>query len=268
MGGEADGVDAVRSRVRDMVKQGADFIKIAASGGSTSTSDPYRAAYSAEELNAIVEEAHNRDRPVLAHCRCTDAINLALDAGVDSILHCAFYDNDGSYRFDQPTADRLAASEVWLNPTMGLGNANRELLIKIKSERDLTAEEDERLERSTVSGANSLAQFSALVKAGVKLVGGSDCGWSYYPFGDFQGEIMSLHNAGLSRIDAIHAGTRSPAAALGISDTIGTVEVGKEADLLVVNGDPSQDLESLRDVAAVFKAGKRVATNRERAALG
>ena len=267
MGGEADGVDAVRSRVRDMVKQGADFIKIAASGGSTSTSDPYRAAYSAEELNAIVEEAHNRNRPVLAHCRCTDAINMALDAGVDSILHCAFYDNDGSYRFDQPTADRLAASETWLNPTMGLGNANRERLIKIKGERDLTEDEEERLERSTVAGANSLAQFSALVKAGVKLVGGSDCGWSYYPFGDFQGEVMSLHSAGLTRIEAIHAGTRSPAAALGISDTIGTVEAGKEADLLVVNGDPSQDLESLRDVVAVFKAGKRVANNQERAAL-
>ncbi|MCS5666915.1 MAG: amidohydrolase family protein [Dehalococcoidia bacterium] len=267
MGGEADGIDAVRSRVRDMVKQGADFIKIAASGGSTSTSDPYRAAYSAEELNAIVEEAHNRNRPVLAHCRCTDAINMALDAGVDSILHCAFYDNDGSYRFDQPTADRLAASETWLNPTMGLGNANRERLIKIKGERDLTEDEEERLERSTVAGANSLAQFSALVKAGVKLVGGSDCGWSYYPFGDFQGEVMSLHSAGLTRIEAIHAGTRSPAAALGISDTIGTVEAGKEADLLVVNGDPSQDLESLRDVVAVFKAGKRVANNQERAAL-
>ena len=267
MGGEADGVDAVRSRVRDMVKQGADFIKIAASGGSTSTSDPYRAAYSAEELNAIVEEAHNRNRPVLAHCRCTDAINMALDAGVDSILHCAFYDNDGSYRFDQQTADRLAASEAWLNPTMGLGNANRERLIKIKGERDLTEDEEERLERSTVAGANSLAQFSALVKAGVKLVGGSDCGWSYYPFGDFQGEVMSLHSAGLTRIEAIHAGTRSPAAALGISDTIGTIKAGKEADLLVVNGDPSQDLESLRDVVAVFKAGKRVANNQERAAL-
>ena len=266
MGGEADGIDAVRSRVRDMVKQGADFIKIAASGGSTSTSDPYRAAYSAGELNAIVEEAHNRNRPVLAHCRCTDAINMALDAGVDSILHCAFYDNDGSYRFDEQTADRLASSEVWLNPTMGLGNANRELLIKIKGQRDLTDEEEERLERSTIAGSNSLAQFSALVKAGVKLVGGSDCGWSYYPFGDFQGEVMSLHSAGLTRIEAIHAGTRSPAMALGISDTIGTVEAGKEADLLVVNGDPTQDLECLRDVVAVFKAGKRVATNQERAA--
>ena len=268
MGGETVGVDAVRSRVVELVDQGADFIKVAASGGSTSTSDPYSAAYSVEELSAIVDEAHNRDRTVLAHCRCTDAINVALDAGVDTILHCAFYDNDGSYRFDQKTADRLAVSEVWLNPTMGLGNANRERLIKIKAERELTPDEEDRLERSTVSGANSLAQFSALVTAGVKLVGGSDCGWSYYPFGDFQGEIMSLHKAGLSTLEAIYAGTRSPAAALRNLDTIGTVETGKEADLLVVNGDPSQDLECLRDVVAVFKGGSRVATAKERAALG
>jgi len=267
MGGETVGVDAVRSRVVELVDQGADFIKVAASGGSTSTSDPYSAAYSVEELSAIVDEAHNRDRTVLAHCRCTDAINVALDAGVDTILHCAFYDNDGSYRFDQKTADRLAISEVWLNPTMGLGNANRERLIKIKAERELTPDEEDRLERSTVSGANSLAQFSALVTAGVKLVGGSDCGWSYYPFGDFQGEIMSLHKAGLSPLEAIYAGTRSPAVALRNLDTIGTVEIGKEADLLVVNGDPSQDLECLRDVVAVFKGGSRVATAKERAAL-
>ena len=267
MGGETVGVDAVRSRVVELVDQGADFIKVAASGGSTSTSDPYSAAYSVEELSAIVDEAHNRDRTVLAHCRCTDAINVALDAGVDTILHCAFYDNDGSYRFDQKTADRLAISEVWLNPTMGLGNANRERLIKIKAERELTPDEEDRLERSTVSGANSLAQFSALVTAGVKLVGGSDCGWSYYPFGDFQGEIMSLHKAGLSPLEAIYAATRSPAAALCKLDTIGTVETGKEADLLIVNGDPSQDLECLRDVVAVFKGGSRVATAKERAAL-
>ena len=267
MGGEADGVDAVRKQVRNLVKQGADFIKGAASGGSTSTSDPYRAAYAVAELTALTEEAHNRNRSVLALCRCTDALKAALEAGVDAILHCAFYDNDGSYRFDHKTADRLAASEVWLNPTMGLGNANRVRLANLKSERKLTPDEEERLERSTVSGENSLAQFSALVKAGVKLVGGSDCGWSYYPFGDFQGEIMSLHAAGLSPIQAIYAGTRSPAAALGILESIGTVEAGKEADLLVVNGDPSLDLECLRDVAAVFKGGARIPTAKERASL-
>ncbi|MDA0264261.1 MAG: amidohydrolase family protein [Chloroflexi bacterium] len=268
MGGEADGLDAVRARVRYLIKQGADFIKIAASGGSTLTSDPYRASYSVAELTAIVEEAHNRGRSVLAHCRCTDAINAALDAGVDAILHCSFYDNDGSYRYDDKTAGRLAASEVWLNPTMGLGNANRTRLAKIKTERALTADEEVRLERSTSSGERSLAQFTALVKAGVKLVGGSDCGWSYYPFGDFQGEIMTLHAAGLSAIEAIHAGTRSPAAALGIDNIIGTVEAGKEADLLVVNGDPTQNMENLRDVAAVFKGGDRVATAKERAGAG
>ncbi|MBO20149.1 MAG: hypothetical protein CL732_06390 [Chloroflexi bacterium] len=268
MGGEADGIDAVRSMTRSLIKQGADFIKIAASGGSTSTSDPYRASYSVPELTAIVEEAHNRGRSVLAHCRCTDAINSALDAGVDAILHCSFYDNDGTYRWDQKTADRLAESGTWLNPTMGLGRANRERLERLKSERGLTPDEEERLERSTASGARSLDQFSTLVKAGVRLVGGSDCGWSYYPFGDFQGEVLSLHEAGLSPIEAIRAGTLSPATALGIQDSIGTVEPGKEADLLVVNGDPSQDLAQLRDVAAVFKGGARVATNKERAALG
>ena len=77
MGGEADGVAEVSKMVRNLIKQGADFIKIAASGGTTSTSDPYRAAYSVEELKAIVYEAHNRGRSVLAHCRCTDAINSA-----------------------------------------------------------------------------------------------------------------------------------------------------------------------------------------------
>ena len=155
---DLDGLDAVRKQVRILVDQGADFIKVAASGGSTKTSDPFRAAYSVAELTAIVEEAHNRDRSVLAHCRCTDAINAALDAGIDAILHCAFYDNDGRYRFDQKTADRLAASEVWLNPTMGLGNANRVRLTNLKNERELTPDEEERLERSTVSGENSLAQ--------------------------------------------------------------------------------------------------------------
>ncbi len=108
-------------------------------------------------------------------------------------------------------------------------------------------------------------QFSKLIEAGVKLVGGSDCGWGGYPFGDFQGEILALHGAGLSSLEAIYSGTRNPAAALGISDSIGTVEAGKEADLLVVNGDPSQDLLQLRDVAAVFKGGCRVPTVKERA---
>ena len=262
MGGEADGVDAVRSRVRSLVKQGADFIKIAASGGSTLTSDPYRPAYSMEELRAIVDEAHNRDKPVLAHCRSTKSINYALDAGVDAILHCFFYDEDGSYRYDEATADRLAESEVWLNPTMHLGRASRAALLRAMEERPLTPAEQVRLDRSNRMGGIGVEQFRRLIQAGVKLIGGSDCGWGSYPFGDFQGEVLAMADAGLSPMQAILAGTRNAATALRRDDQTGAIEPGKDADLLVVDGDPLQDLEALRSVAAVFKGGRRVPSAR------
>ena len=258
MGGEANGTDGVRQRVRSLIKEDADFIKIAASGGSTLTSDPYRPAFSADEVRAVVDEAHNRDKPVLAHCRCTAAINQALDAGIDTILHCFFYDADGTYRFDEATADRLAESDTWLNPTMHISRASQAALKQIKEERGLNADEQERLDRSLKSGEANLKQFRRLVQAGVKLVGGSDCGWGHYPFGDFQGELLSMADAGLSPMQAILAGTLNPAKALRLQDSTGSIEPGKSADLLLVDGDPVEDLAALRRVKAVFKAGTPV----------
>ena len=268
MGGEVDGIDGIRAAVRERVKQGADFIKVAASGGSTLTSDPYRASFSREELSALVDEAHNRSRRVLAHCRCTESINFALDAGVDAILHCFFADSDGSYRYDEPTADRLAESGVYLNPTMHLGRVSRAALERIRQERAFTPAEQERWERSNRMNGVSLGQFQQLVKAGVRLIGGSDCGWGSYPFGDFQGEVIAMHDAGLTPTQAIQAGTRNPADALGILDRAGTIEPGKAADLLVVDGDPSHDIYALREVRAVFKQGRRVEQARPAQAMG
>ena len=232
MGGQVDGVDAIRAAVRERVMQGADFIKVAASGGSTLTSDPYRASFTLEEVTALVDEAHNRNRPVLAHCRCTESINFALDAGVDAILHCFFAESDGSYRYDEPTADRLAESGVYLNPTMHLGRVSRAHLERIRQQRAFTPAEQERWERSQRMGGVALEQFRHLVRAGVRLAGGSDCGWGSYPFGDFQGEVVAMHDAGLNPMQAIQAGTRNPADALGILDQTGTIEPGKAADLL------------------------------------
>ena len=262
MGGETDGTDSIRAAVRQRVKDGADFIKVAASGGSTLTSDPYRASFALEELQALVDEAHNRNRPVLAHCRCTESINFALDAGVDAILHCFFTDSDGSYRYDEPTADRLAESEVFLNPTMHLGRVSRASLERIKAQRPFTPAEEERWERSNRMGGTAMEQFGHLIRSGVKLAGGSDCGWGSYPFGDFQGEIIAMADAGLTAMQAIQASTRNPAAALGMLDRTGTIEPGKSADLLVVDGDPTADLEALRRVRAVFKSGIEVESAR------
>ncbi len=258
MGGVADGVDKVRQAVRHRIAQGADFIKIAASGGSTVSSDPYRPSYSLEELRAIVDEAHNRGLLVFAHCRCTESVNRALDAGVDIIVHCFFYESDGSYRFDEKTAARLAESEAWVNPTLSIGRTTVALLTKVRDERDLSAEEQDRLDRSAGTNESLMEEVGRLAEAGVKLIGGSDCGWGDYPFGDFQGEVRAMADAGLTPIRAIRAGTRDAATAVGLGASIGTVEAGKEADLLVVNGDPTGDLERLRDVRAVFKGGQSV----------
>lgn len=267
MGGEVDGVTGIRAAVRERVKQGADFIKVAASGGSTLTSDPYRASFTLDELKALVDEAHQRNRPALAHCRCTESVNFALDAGVDVILHCFFTDADGSYRYDEPTAERLAESGVWLNPTMHLGRVSRAYLQRIMEQRPFTPAEQERWERSNRMGGTAMEQFARLIRAGVRLVGGSDCGWGSYPFGDFQGELIALRDAGLTPMQAIQSGTSNPAAALGLLSQTGSIEPGKSADLLLVDGDPAADLAALRRVQAVFRQGQRVASARPAVAM-
>ena len=267
MGGQTDGIDNIRARVRERVWQGADFIKVAASGGSTLTSDPYRASYTLEEMKALVDEAHNRNKPVLAHCRCTESINFALDAGVDAILHCFFTDSDGSYRYDEPTADRLAETGVWLNPTMHLGRVSRAHLQRIKELRPFTPAEQDRWERSNRMGGTAMEQFGRLIRAGVRLVGGSDCGWGSYPFGDFQGEIIAMYDAGLTASQAIMAGTSNPASALGVSSLTGTIEPNKAADLLLVEGDPILDIKSLRRVQAVYSGGRPVGSARPAVAM-
>ena len=255
MGGEADGVEGVRRQVRQLIKQGADFIKVVASGGSTATSDPYRPSLTEPEIRSLVEEAHNRGKPVAAHCRCTAAINNAVSAGVDMVLHCAFYQSDQTYLWSQETAQRLADSGVWVNPTLHLGRVRRTMLRNKQQESELTPEEQAFLDAGNQREKLSLEHFGRLIDLGVRLIGGSDCGWGNYPFGDFQGEVIAMADAGLGPMEAILAGTRDAASAMRILDEAGTIEPGKCADLLLVNGDPTENLEALRDVAAVFHNG-------------
>ncbi len=255
MGGEADGPEEVRQRVRTLIKEGADFIKVIASGGSTVTSDPYRPSLTVEELKVATSEAHGRNRPVSAHCRSTVAINNALDAGVDVIFHCAFYEPDQSYRYDQATAERLAEGTTWVNPTLYLGTFRRTQLRAKRERGELNGEEVVMLERLEGNARYREDQFGRLVEMGVKFVGGSDCGWGSYPFGDFQGELLALNNMGLSPMHSILAGTRDAATAMRVSDNTGTIETGKAADLLLVEGNPVEEIAALRRVLAVFHEG-------------
>ena len=258
MGSEADGVDGVRSETRRLIKEGADFIKVMATGGSTLTSDPYRPAYTVEELRTVAEEAHRRGIVATAHCRCTEGMVNVLDADFDVIIHAHFAGDDGARTFDPRVAERIEKQGVWVNPTLHIGRCRMWQLREKRQKEGLSQEETELLERVEKNVKLSLEECRQLNESGVKLVAGSDCGWGTYPFGRFAQEIGALVEAGLTPMEAILAGTKNGAEALHLLDRVGSVEAGKQADLLVVDGDPSQDITALERVLAVYKAGKKV----------
>lgn len=258
MGSQADGVDGVRKEVRKLVAEGADYIKVMSSGGSTRNSVPTRASYSLEELSAIVDEAHLRGKLVGAHAHAVQAISNCLDAGVDMIIHCTFSNPDGSINLDRVLADRIAESGVWVNPTLWIIMLDIRHLEEKQQEEGLSPEEETRLEASRYRVSRRLEVQRPIFEAGARFIGGSDCGWGAYPFGQFHEELKALTTLGASTKQALLAGTRDAAEAVGLPDSIGTLEPGKEADLLVVEGDPSQNLDDLARVVAVFQAGERV----------
>ena len=123
---EADGVDGVRKAVRRLIKDGADHIKIMASGGGTLTTNNRNRSFSTEELRAIVDEAHNRGKLTTAHACATEGMRRALDAGVDMMEHALFVEPDDSYVFDASIAERIAEQGTFISPTVQTGYRARQ----------------------------------------------------------------------------------------------------------------------------------------------
>ena len=258
MGSEADGVDGVRKEVRKLVHLGADYIKVMTSGGSTVGTRPNEASYSLEELTAVVDEAHIRGRLVGAHAHAVEAIANCLDSGVDMIIHCSFSQPDGSIRLEPSLGERIAASGVWVNPTLYVTRSRILRLQEKKELQGLSSQEQAELDYEGFRTEKRVETTRQLVAAGARMIGGSDCGWGAYPFGQFHKELGTMMEMGISANDALLAGTRDAAEALGMLDQVGTVEPGKAADLLVVDGDPTNDINDLANVVAVFKGGQRM----------
>lgn len=258
MGSEADGIDGVRQATRQLIKEGADFIKVMATGGSTLTSDPFRPAYSVEELKAIGDEGRRHNRMVAAHCRCNRGMINVLEAGYDGIYHAFFAGEDGLPSFDQEIAKRIVEQGVWVNPTIHIGRSGIWALERKGEEVGLSEEEEIMLLERRQNYQVRLEHCGQILDLGVKLIAGSDCGWGNYPFGQLAYELECMVMVGLSPTQAVSAATCDAAMALGIHDSVGTLEPGKQADLLVVEGDPSVNILDLMNVVAVFKAGVRV----------
>ena len=255
MGEESNGVDGVRQSVRQLVKEGVDFIKVMTTGGGTRTSFPSLPSFSLEELKAITFESHLFGKLVGAHCSSTQGIINSLDAGADMIIHCTFNDPDGSYVYNPRVGERIAETGAWVNPTLHVGTATLLVLQAIERDRGLNHEEAALMETTKRRIEYRLDSCQKLVDLGARMVSGSDSGWSNYAMGLFQREVEEMTDIGLSNMDAILSGTRESAKSIGMDHLVGTLEPDKEADVLVVDGNPLQDIGALAKVKAVFKAG-------------
>lgn len=258
-GSEADGVDGVRAEVRKLVKEGADFIKIMATGGSTWSSNPLLPSYTVEEMTVIVDEAHRFGKLTAAHCASMQGIKNALDAGVDMIIHCVFEDETGMYEFNEPLAEQLAAAKAWVNPTLHVVQAGIDLTERIGYDRGwLTDDEQVSIDSGKRNLETRNESVSRLVELGVRMIAGSDSPWGAYPPGEFVKEMIALTKAGLSNTEALVTGLSHAADSIAVGDSAGSLASGRPGDVLVVGGNPVSDLNALWDIKDVYKTGRRI----------
>lgn len=229
IGTVANTIDEMRSEVRVQIKNGVDFIKI----GDTATGE--WTAFRRDEIAAITEMAHQLGRSVTIHARGSQAVDFAVSAGVDWIMH--------GDRMADDVIERLAASGIPLCPTLTLIANLYEWghLVGVPQHK-----KDAYKKLLIDCAAPALAKAH---QAGVSFMTGSDSGFSVTPYGEWHARELELlmTYAGLSSLEAIRAASANGAVALGLEGEVGTVEAGRIADLLLVDGDPVADIGVLQD---------------------
>jgi imidazolonepropionase-like amidohydrolase len=237
----ADGKDACIKAVRQMYKEGADLIKITASGGVLSLEkDGAGPQFSEEEIRAIVEIAKDYGMRVAAHAHGAEAMKRAIRAGVTSIEHGTLMDDEAIGLFKQ--------YGVWYVPTIIAG----------KSVSDSARLHPGYFPAVIAGKALSIGPmiqntFARAYKAGVKIAFGTDAG--VYAHGKNWLESVYMTEAGMPPLEAIRCATLNAAELIGVSDKVGSIEKGKLADIVAVAGDPVQDIHAMENVRFVMKDG-------------
>jgi imidazolonepropionase-like amidohydrolase len=238
---EADGPDAVRRAARQQIKAGCDWVKFMASGGFAElTEDPGAAQLGLDELTAGINEAKKAGKKTAAHAHSATAIKNAIQAGVDSIEHASFIDDE--------TVQLLLTHGVFIVPTFSIYYKMKEY----GPENGLAPAIVDLTKRCWEA---KVEKFLKAYKAGVKTAAGTDNGSPIALHGDIATELEIFVKIGLSPCEALKTATINAAQMLGLDHEIGTIEAAKRADLVVLSEDPLNNVSATRRVEAVFKDG-------------
>jgi imidazolonepropionase-like amidohydrolase len=244
IGREADGPDEVRKAVRAEIKGGANFIKVMATGGVlTPGVDPSQTALTIEEMTAAVEEAHKAGRPAASHAIGNGGIKNALKAGIDSVEH-GFYLDDEAINLALKQESFLVPTLIAVDQIVNHGTAG--------------GIPDWAVTKAEGESGHHRESFVMAVKSGVRIAAGTDAGTPFNPHGDLALELAKMVEFGLPPMLALVAATSNAAKLLRMDGEIGSVEKGKLADLILVDGDPLQDIGVMRRPSLVMKSGRIV----------
>jgi imidazolonepropionase-like amidohydrolase len=238
--GIADGPDAIRKAVRFQIKNGADVIKAAVSGGVLSMTDEVDTPqFTPAEMAALVDETHRLRKKIAVHCHGDQAAREAIEAGVDSIEHGSFLKPE--------TLQLMKSKGTYLVPTL---MASEYIMSKIEAYPPVLQG------KARAATAARSEMFRNAVKMGVKIGFGTDA--AVYPHGQNAKEFKLMVDLGMQPIEALRAGTSADADLFGIAQKVGTLEKGKLADIVAIPGDPTTDITATERVSFVMKEGKIV----------
>jgi imidazolonepropionase-like amidohydrolase len=238
--GVADGPWAVRAKVREIIKYGADVIKFCATGGVLSKGDSVGGQqYTLEEMQALVEEAHQHGRKVAAHAHGAEGIKAAITAGVDSVEHSSLIDAEGI---------RLAKQH---GTFLVMDIYNDTYILQHGAEVGMLPES---LEKERQIGQLQRDNFRKAFEAGARMAFGSDGG--VYPHGDNGKQFAYMVEYGMTPMEAIQAATVHAAELIGWPEDVGAIEAGRYADIVAVDGNPLENVRLLENVSFVMKGGK------------
>ena len=241
---ESDGVDECRKHARELLKHGVDLIKIMATGGvMTPGVEPGSAQLTMEEMKAAIDEAHKADRKTATHAQGTQGIKNALHAGIDSIEHGIFLDDE--------CIDWMVEHGTYLVPTL----AAPRCILDAGVEKGM---KDYVLRKANLVVDAHIESFKKAYQRGVKIAMGTDAGTPYNFHNNSAFELELMVANGMKPMDAIVASTRNGADCIGVLKDYGTIEAGKVADIIAIEGDPLQDISCVRKVRTVYKAGEKL----------